>query len=215
MTIKGLLVTAFVLMAFLLGKDPAIVAASAAAALLITRRVNPQKIYRQIDWDLLVLFIGLFVVIGGVERVGLAQRLFDLLQPVGLHTIAGLSIVTTIVSNVISNVPAVMLLSRLVPHLPDPHTSWLTLAMSSTLAGNLTLVGSIANLIVLEGARRHGVEITFWEILQSRRAGDAADPALRRVVADVTMSKENACSWRLPSRTLGWQQRTASSEPPC
>ena len=139
MTIKGLVVTAFVLIAFLLGKDPAIVAAIAAAALLITRRVNPQKIYRQIDWDLLVLFIGLFVVIGGVERVGLAQRLFDLLRPVGLHTIAGLSIVTTIVSNVISNVPAVMLLSRLVPQLPDPHTSWLTLAMSSTLAGNLTL----------------------------------------------------------------------------
>ena len=163
MTIKGLLVTAFVLIAFLLGKDPAIVAAIAAAALLITRRVNPQKIYRQIDWDLLVLFIGLFVVIGGVERVGLAQRLFALLEPVGLHTIAGLSSVTTIVSNVISNVPAVMLLSRLVPQLPDPHTSWLTLAMSSTLAGNLTLVGSIANLIVLEGARRHGVEITFWE----------------------------------------------------
>jgi Na+/H+ antiporter NhaD/arsenite permease-like protein len=161
--IKGLVVTAFVLVAFLLGKDPAIVAAIAAASLLITRRVNPSKIYRQIDWDLLVLFIGLFVVIGGVEQVGLAQRLFDLLSPIGLHTIAGLSIVTTIVSNVISNVPAVMLLSRLVPQLPDPPTAWLTLAMSSTLAGNLTLVGSIANLIVLEGARRHGVEISFWE----------------------------------------------------
>ena len=67
------------------------------------------------------------------------------------------------VSNVISNVPAVMLLSRLIPQLPDPETSWLTLAMASTLAGNLTLVGSIANLIVLEGARRHGVEITFWQ----------------------------------------------------
>jgi Na+/H+ antiporter NhaD/arsenite permease-like protein len=163
MMIKGLIVTAFVLIAFLLGKDPAIVAAIAAASLLITRRVNPAKIYRQIDWDLLVLFIGLFVVIGGVEQVGLAQKLFDLLAPIGLHTIAGLSIVTTIVSNVISNVPAVMLLSRLVPQLPDPSTAWLTLAMSSTLAGNLTLVGSIANLIVLEGARRHGVEISFWE----------------------------------------------------
>jgi Na+/H+ antiporter NhaD/arsenite permease-like protein len=54
-----------------------------------------------------------------------------------------------------------MLLSRLVPTLPDPFTAWLTLAMSSTLAGNLTLLGSIANLIVLEGARRRGVEISF------------------------------------------------------
>ena len=162
MMVKGLLVTGFVLGAFLLGRDPAIVAAVAAAALLITRRVNPEKIYRQIDWDLLVLFIGLFVVIGGVEKAGLAQRLFELLAPAGLHTVTGLSIVTAIVSNVISNVPAVMLLARMIPQLPDPHASWLTLAMSSTLAGNLTLVGSIANLIVLEGARRQGVQITFW-----------------------------------------------------
>ena len=163
MMMKGLVVTACVLVAFLMGIDPALVAAVAAAALLITRRVNPQKIYRQIDWDLLVMFIGLFVVIGGVEQVGLAARLFDLLAPIGPHTITGLSVVTAVVSNVISNVPAVMLLSRLVPQLPDPSTSWLTLAMSSTLAGNLTLVGSIANLIVLEGARRHGVEISFWQ----------------------------------------------------
>jgi Na+/H+ antiporter NhaD/arsenite permease-like protein len=163
MMIKGLLVTAYVLAAFLLGHDPAIVAAVAAATLLITRRVNPAKIYRKIDWDLLVLFIGLFVVIGGVAQVGLARHLFDLLAPAGLHTVAGLSVVTAIVSNVISNVPAVMLLGRMIPQLPDPQASWLTLAMSSTLAGNLTLVGSIANLIVLEGARRHGVEITFWQ----------------------------------------------------
>ena len=163
MMIKGLVVTALVLAGFLMGKDPAVVAAVGAAALLITRRVNPQKIYRQIDWDLLVLFVGLFVVIGGVEQIGLASRLFELLAPIGLHTIAGLSLVTAIVSNVISNVPAVLLLAHLVPQLPDPSSSWLTLAMASTLAGNLTLVGSIANLIVLEGARRHGVEIGFWE----------------------------------------------------
>jgi Na+/H+ antiporter NhaD/arsenite permease-like protein len=163
MMIKGLAVTAGVLIAFLAGKDPPLVAAVGAAALLITRRVHPQKIYRQIDWDLLVLFIGLFVVIAGAERVGLAQELFRLLSPIGLHTVAGLSIVSAIVSNVISNVPAVMLLARLIPQLADPQTGWLTLAMASTLAGNLTLVGSIANLIVLEGARREGVEIGFWE----------------------------------------------------
>ena len=97
------------------------------------------------------------------SRSAWRQRLFELLAPIGLHTIAGLSVVTAIVSNVISNVPAVMLLSRLVPQLPDPASSWLTLAMASTLAGNLTLVGSIANLIVLEGARRQGVEIGFWQ----------------------------------------------------
>jgi Na+/H+ antiporter NhaD/arsenite permease-like protein len=163
MMIKTLAVTVGVMLAFLLGGDPALVAAIGAAVLLLTRRVHPQKVYQSIDWDLLVLFVGLFVVIGGVERVGLAARLFDLLAPAGLHTIAGLSLVTAILSNVISNVPAVMLLSKLVPHLPDPSTAWLTLAMSSTLAGNLTLVGSIANLIVLAGAKRQGVEIGFWQ----------------------------------------------------
>jgi Na+/H+ antiporter NhaD/arsenite permease-like protein len=163
MMIKTLAVTVGVMIAFLLGKDPALVAAIGAAVLLLTRRVHPQKVYQSIDWDLLVLFVGLFVVIGGVERVGLAARLFDLLAPVGLHTIGGLSLVTAILSNVISNVPAVMLLSKLVPQLPDPTLAWLTLAMSSTLAGNLTLVGSIANLIVLAGAKRHDVEIGFWQ----------------------------------------------------
>jgi Na+/H+ antiporter NhaD/arsenite permease-like protein len=161
--IKSLVVATGVVAALLYGFEPALVAAMAAAVLLLTRRVRPEKVYRQIDWDLLVLFVGLFVIVAGVERVGLPQRLFALLAPVGLHTVAGLSLVTVIVSNVISNVPAVMLLARLVPQLPDASTAWLTLAMASTLAGNLLLHGSIANLIVLQGARRQHVEITFWQ----------------------------------------------------
>ncbi len=59
-----------------------------------------------------------------------------------------------------------MLFTRIVPHLPDPRTAWLTLAMASTLAGNLTILGSIANLIVVEGGRRHGVSITFGDYLR-------------------------------------------------
>jgi Na+/H+ antiporter NhaD/arsenite permease-like protein len=66
-----------------------------------------------------------------------------------------------VIGNAISNVPAVMLFTKIVPRLPDPRISWLTLAMSSTLAGNLTIIGSIANLIVVEGARRRGVNVTF------------------------------------------------------
>jgi Na+/H+ antiporter NhaD/arsenite permease-like protein len=163
MMLKSLIVVTGVVVAFLRGVDPAVVGAVAAAALLLTRTVKPQKVYRQIDWDLLVLFIGLFVVVAGVERVGLADQLFERLKPIGLTTIGGLTVVAAIVSNVISNVPAVMLIARLVPQLPDPASAWVTLAMASTLAGNLTLLGSIANLIVLEGARRHHVEISFWQ----------------------------------------------------
>jgi Na+/H+ antiporter NhaD/arsenite permease-like protein len=164
--IKPLLVAAAMLVGFFAGIDPALVSAGGAAALLVTRRVKPEKVWRRIDWDLLMLFVGLFVVIGGAEAAHLDRWLFERLRDIGTDTVGGLSIVTAVLSNLISNVPAVMLLSRLVPTLPDPATSWLALAMSSTLAGNLTLLGSIANLIVLEGARQRGVTIAFSDYLR-------------------------------------------------
>jgi Na+/H+ antiporter NhaD/arsenite permease-like protein len=163
MMTKALLVSAGVLVGFVLGYDPALVAIAAAAVLLLTRRVHPEKLYGKVDWDLLMLFIGLFVVIAGVEHVGLVDRLFTYLQPLGIETTLGLTLVATGLSNLISNVPAVMLFKSLIPTWSDPHTAWLTLAMASTLAGNLTLVGSIANLIVLQGARRQGITISFWD----------------------------------------------------
>jgi Na+/H+ antiporter NhaD/arsenite permease-like protein len=128
--------------------------------------VNPEKIYRLIDWGLLTLFVGLFVIVAGIERVGLDRRFFELLRPVGAGTVWGLSVMAAALSNLTSNVPAVMLFTRIVPHLPDPRTSWLALAMSSTLAGNLTILGSIANIIVVEGARRRGVEVSFGEYVR-------------------------------------------------
>jgi Na+/H+ antiporter NhaD/arsenite permease-like protein len=166
MMAKSLSVTAAVLAAFVAGMDTALVAAAAAAVLLTTRRVKPEKIYRQVDWGLLTLFVGLFVVVAGIERAGLDRRLFDLLRPIGIDTVPGLSVVSALLSNLTSNVPAVMLFTRLVPHLPDPASSWLALAMSSTLAGNLTLIGSIANLIVVEGARRRGIHVSFTDYLR-------------------------------------------------
>jgi Na+/H+ antiporter NhaD/arsenite permease-like protein len=161
--VKSLIVAGGVLAAFLAGYDTAIVAAAGAAVLLVTRRVAPRKIYAAIDWDLLMLFVGLFVVVGAVERAGIDRRIFDALRPLGTQTVAGLSATAAVLSNLVSNVPAVMLLTRLVPALPDPRRAWLTLAMASTLAGNLTILGSIANLIVVEGARRRGVAVRFGE----------------------------------------------------
>ena len=70
--------------------------------------------------------------------------------------------VTAVLSNVISNVPAVLLLKSFVPNLQDPQRAWLVVAMASTLAGNFTLVGSIANLIVAQRAKARGVEFSFW-----------------------------------------------------
>ena len=164
--VKSLAVTAGVLAGFLAGLEPALVSACGAAILLITRRVKPEKVYRQIDWGLLVLFVGLFVVVHGVSRAGLDVAFFEWLRPVGIGTVAGLTIVSAVLSNLVSNVPAVMLFTRVVPHLPNARAAWLALAMSSTLAGNLTVLGSIANLIVVEGARRQGIRVSFTDYLR-------------------------------------------------
>jgi Na+/H+ antiporter NhaD/arsenite permease-like protein len=164
--VKTLVVAAGVLGGFLAGFDTALVAAAGAAALLLTRRVRPRKIYAAIDWDLLMLFAGLFVVVNAAEQQGIAARLLDLLRPLGVETIAGLSATTAVLSNAVSNVPAVMLLTRGVPRLPQPEQAWLALAMASTLAGNLTILGSMANLIVVEGARRRGSAISFSEYVR-------------------------------------------------
>jgi Na+/H+ antiporter NhaD/arsenite permease-like protein len=164
--VKALLVAAGMLAGFLAGLDSALVAAAGAAALLVTRRVKPERVYRQVDWDLLVLFVGLFVVIAGVRHAGLTDKLFAALEPLGIGTTVGLAAVTAILSNAISNVPAVMLLMHVVPGFADPGKAWLTLAMASTLAGNLTLVGSIANLIVVQSARREGVVVSFRDYLR-------------------------------------------------
>ncbi len=161
--LKTLLVMTGVLAGFVAGYPTAIVAATGAAVLLATRRIRPRRVYTAIDWDLLLLFAGLFVIVAGGERAGVDDRLFAWLAPLGVSTVAGLSATTAVLSNAVSNVPAVMLLTRIVPRLPDPATAWLALAMSSTLSGNLTVIGSIANLIVIEGARRRGVAIGFGE----------------------------------------------------
>lgn len=161
--IKTVIVAGAMLAGFVGGFDTALVSAAGAAALLVTRRVSPRKVYAAIDWDLLMLFAGLFVVVGAAERAGIDRRLFNVLAPLGLHTVAGLTATAAVLSNAVSNVPAVMLFAHLVPNLPDPTRAWLALAMASTLAGNLTILGSIANLIVVEGARRRSVVIGFWD----------------------------------------------------
>jgi Na+/H+ antiporter NhaD/arsenite permease-like protein len=160
---KTLIVTAMVVAGLLAGWDTALVAAAGAAALLVTRQVKPRKVYAAIDWDLLMLFVGLFVVVAAGSRAGFDRWIFGILRPLGIATIAGLSATAAILSNIISNVPAVMLLAKVVPQLPDPDRAWLALAMSSTLAGNVTILGSIANLIVVEGARKRGVIVSFWD----------------------------------------------------
>ena len=160
---KTVIVVAIMLAAFLAGVPIALVAISGAAYTLLTRRVKPEKVYREIDWELLVLFTGLFVVIAGLQATGLVEHLLGGAAAVQLHRPAVLTAVTAIVSNLVSNVPAVLLWRPVVPRLPHPDFVWLVMAMSSTFAGNLTLLGSMANLIVAERAAARGTTIGFWE----------------------------------------------------
>jgi Na+/H+ antiporter NhaD/arsenite permease-like protein len=160
---KPVVVLGAVLAGFLMGVPAAMMAAIGAALLLITRTVEPRKVYDGVDWGLLVFFVGLFIIVAGAERAGLTAML---LQPIGtwdLHRIGTFVPLTAALSNVVSNVPAVMLLRTLVVNFPDPHAGWLTLAMASTLAGNLTITGSIANIIVVERAAAEGVHIGFGD----------------------------------------------------
>ena len=164
---KGVLASGLMLLAFILGLPIPLAALSAAAMLLITRRLKPQRVFREMDWGLLVFFSGLFIVTGAIETAGLSQKLFAVLLPVAEQGVAALSGVAVVLSNLVSNVPAVLLFRPLVANFPDPQRTWLTLAMATTLAGNLTLLGSVANLIVAETARNRGVKLSFVEYLKA------------------------------------------------
>ena len=147
---------------FFMGLSVPKVAVVTGAILLITRRVKPEKVYREIDWSLLVLFIGLFVVIAGMEKTLLTGDILALVKRLQLDRTGVLAVWSAILSNLVSNVPAVLVFKPFISKLSHPQHAWLTLAMSSTLAGNLTVLGSIANLIVIERAR-HAIRISFLE----------------------------------------------------
>ena len=156
---KTLVVTVGLLIAFAIGLPLAESALIAASLLLITRRLKPQRILSKIDGNLLLMFSGLFILTRVIQNL-------DLLQPFTnvVSIPAGLIGITAILSNMISNVPTVLLLEPLIPR--DNTQLWLLLAASSTLAGNLTLFGAVANLIVVEATAELGYRLTFWEHLR-------------------------------------------------
>jgi Na+/H+ antiporter NhaD/arsenite permease-like protein len=134
---------------------------------MFTRRVRPSKMLNAIDTELLVFFAGLFVVTGTIESSGLSARLFEFAHAWLNGGVVVFSAIAVVLSNLVSNVPAVLLLKPLIGRMAHPHSAWLTLAATSTLAGNLTLLGSVANLSVAEAALRRGVKLTFREFTRS------------------------------------------------
>jgi Na+/H+ antiporter NhaD/arsenite permease-like protein len=159
-TAKGLTVATAIFLAFLFGPWPReIVALTGAGVLMLSRKLHSRHMLGLVDWQLLILFMGLFVVNHALQETGLPDRIVVDLADAGVYlqdpaTLFGVSFA---LSNIVSNVPAVMLLLPLATHaLAGP-----VLALSSTLAGNLLLVGSIANLIVADAAARHGITLDW------------------------------------------------------
>jgi Na+/H+ antiporter NhaD/arsenite permease-like protein len=171
---------AFAVMA-LAGVSLAGAAMAAAAALMVVARTPPRRAFASVDWQLLVFFAGLFVVVAGIARAGLLDRLFEQLAPAiargdaaGDAAFVGLVVFA---SNLVSNVPLVLVAVSWVPRMPDPTWGYIMLAVASTLAGNLTLFGSVANVIVMESAGPRG-EIGFWRFLRYGAVITAVDLAV-------------------------------------
>jgi Na+/H+ antiporter NhaD/arsenite permease-like protein len=164
---KSMIATGIMLAGFVAGMPAPLAALTGAAILLISRRIEPEEVFHEVDWSLLVFFAGLFIVTGAIQAVGLSGMIFSVAEPIARQGIVAMAVVGVVLSNLISNVPAVLLLRPHVAQFSNPEAIWLTVAMATTLAGNTTLLASVANLIVAETARKRGVQLTFGEYLKA------------------------------------------------
>jgi len=181
LTIKGLGALALFAILAVAGVSLAGAAMCAAAVLMVSAGSRSRAAFAGVDWTLLAFFGGLFVVVAGVAHAGVLDDVFAWVAPVvGRGDVTGdLAFIGFVVlaSNVVSNVPLVLVAVGWVPHMPDPTWGYIMLAVASTLAGNLTLFGSVANIIVMEQAGPRG-EISFWQFLRYGAVLTIADLAL-------------------------------------
>jgi len=145
---------------------PPLAAICVAGILIIAGATRPREAFKNVDWELLLMFASLFVVMGGLRKSGALTGLFGWLE--GLTAApeaakaAAVAASSSVLSNLVSNVPCVVFYTNLLPHMGNSATLWLVLAAATTIAGNLTIIGSVANLIVFESARKQ-TRIGFWE----------------------------------------------------
>jgi len=160
---KGLASIVILVILFLTPIPREISAMAVSGILLCSRKLKTRSILGLIDWHLIILFCALFIVIEGISNGNYPKLVIEYLKSSGidLHNLYILAGVSAVLSNLVSNVPATMLL---LPFLdPTNPVEWYSLAVSSTFAGNLILIGSIANLIVAERASPYGIAMTFKE----------------------------------------------------
>lgn len=162
----ALIVLAGVFGGFLAGWDLAWTALAGGAILMVLTRRDTHEVLKQVDWHLLVLFAALFAVVEGLNLTGLPGQAFERVRGVfGESQTAqawNLAWFAAAGSNLFSNVPFVLVAGPWLEHFANPALMWKVMALATTFAGNLTLLGSVANLIVVESARGH-LEVGFWD----------------------------------------------------
>lgn len=165
MPVLGVVVVAFFLSSFL-GLSVPLLALAAGALATLASGLRPTEVIRSVDWALLVFFAGLFVVVDGARQAGVLDILLDRVDlGAGAGGILSLHVLSTVASQVVSNVPLTVLLIPKLEALPG-DVLWISLAAGATLGGNATLIGAVANLIVAEQADRQGVALRFGEFLK-------------------------------------------------
>ena len=163
LVIRALLATGIMIALFFAGVPPAKAAIIIGGLLLLSGRVKSHRIYAEIDWSLLLMFAGLFIIVAGAQRALVTPEVIASVAQLHLDQVPVLAAVAAVLSNLVSNVPAVLMLKPFVEALKNHDQAWLVIAMASTLAGNFTVLGSIANLIVVQKAAASGVIISFWD----------------------------------------------------
>ena len=159
-------VLASIFAGFLAGLNLAWTAIAGAALVMVLARRDTHDVLKLVDWHLLLFFAALFVVVDGLSDTGLPEAIYSRLRPIfGLSAPAqawNLTWFSVVGSNVFSNVPFVLVAGNWIARFTDPVLMWKVLALATTFAGNLTIIGSVANMIVVESARHH-IQVGFWD----------------------------------------------------
>ena len=159
--IKGTGILGIIVILFFTPLPRYLVTLTGAGILLCSHRLASKKVLGGVDWQLLILFMSLFIVVGAFDETGFTGHVVNWLKSYGLDMANpyALSLTTGVLSNLINNSAAVMLLVKTVDL--SKHTNGYILALSNTFAGNLLLIGSVANIIVVQGAAKYGIKISF------------------------------------------------------
>ena len=172
---KSAIVMGIVVIGFSAGVNLAFMSILGAALLVLVANRRPEEIFARVNWSLLLFFASLFIVVGGIAKVGLVEQAHLMLNGYfsisPFQQVATFSFASLVLSNIVSNVPYVMVVRHWIAAFSAPTLMWMVLAMSSTFAGNLTVAGSVANMIVLELSKEK-VHMKFWEF--TRVAGTVA-----------------------------------------